>query len=89
MKQLFRLQDDDMTPVKIQYHKYHDVIVNLQELNKIMKIAVSIYHSQGNPESVGDEAQHWALEKGETSACRAESCLIAMTSFGLWSPGFH
>lgn len=55
MKQLFRLRDDDMTPVKIQDHKYHDVIVNLQELNKITKIAASLHHSQGNPESVDVE----------------------------------
>lgn len=59
MKQLVRLRDDDMTPVKIQDHKYHDVIVNLQELNKITKIAVSLfhtmYHPQGNPESVSVE----------------------------------
>lgn len=27
-----------MTPVKIQDHKYHDVTVNLQELNKLRKL---------------------------------------------------
>lgn len=74
-----------MTPVKIQDHKYHDVTVNLQELHKIKKITVSLFHTtycpQGNRESVGLEAVRisaHALEKAETPASRAELYVIAI-----------
>lgn len=90
MKQLFRLKDDDRTPVKIQDHKYHDVIVNLQELNKIKKITASLFHTmhcpQGNLESVGVEAVRssaHALEKAKTPASRAELYVIAIPPHSL------
>lgn len=81
-----------MTPVKIQDHKYHDVIVNLQELNKIKKITVSLFHTtycpQGTPEIMGVETVRSparALEKAETPASRAELCHCYTTAQSLKS----
>lgn len=73
-----------MTSVKIQDHKNHYVSANLQQLNNIKKMSMSLFHTkycpQGSLESTGVETVRsptCALKSADTPASRAELYVIA------------